>query len=320
MKVKRWLASVMISTLITCGGGGPPSTPSTPAPSSPPALSALTATSAGFIDQNGEIVRLRGVSYIPPDSTIYGWPSTISVEVLRKVKDAGGNFVSVRLGPFSGEGELPSQVAYGTVGDRVDLDQWDPTFWARVRAFNQAALGLGIYVEYDLIDAWTLKQRTTSPWAGGRNVNGYYRGDCEAISIGELDDRQAAWLAKIAAELGREPNVLFQISNESDVCQGRLNPEWELAVYIYMKAHTQRPVGTNSRHPMVESVVDYIETHECSPPSRAGKPAGVNEWNCRLTAAEFCAIQKEREPWSWFLLWGDGMSTSEWEEALKCLG
>src|SRR5678815_3061539 len=82
LKVKRWLASVMISTLITCGGGGPPSTPSTPAPSSPPALSALTATSAGFIDQNGEIVRLRGVSYIPPDSTIYGWPSTISVEVL----------------------------------------------------------------------------------------------------------------------------------------------------------------------------------------------------------------------------------------------
>lgn len=129
-----------------------------------------------------------------------------------------------------------------------------------------------------------------------------------------------AWLSKIVQELGAYPNVLFQISNESDVCQGRLNPEWELAVYDFMKARISRPVGTNSNHPMVESHVDYVERHGCEVIGRLGVPAGVNEWNCQMSSAQFCAIQREGEPWSWMLIWGDGMSVGEWEEALKCLG
>jgi len=227
--------------------------------------------------------------------------------------------VAVRLGPFHSDGELPSQVAYQDVGGgKVDLDQWNPAFWGQLGNFVRSAGARGIYVEFDLIDAWTLKH-DLSPWQRSRNSNGYDGGSCDAIAHDGLDARQRAWLEKIAQELGGQPNVLFQISNESDVCQGRLNPEWEIAVYNFMKARTGRPVGTNSRHPSVEGVVDYIETHECEVPFQRGKPAGTNEWNCRLSAADFCALQKDTGSSGWFLLWGDGMAEGEWEEALKCL-
>ncbi len=206
-----------------------------------------------------------------------------------------------------------------STGGRVDLDNWNPGFWADVRAFAQAAAARGIYVEFDLIDAWVLKTGV-SPWALERNVNGYNGGGCDAISHSTLDGRQEAWLSKIATELGGEPNVLFQISNESDVCRPEVNPAWEKAVYDFMKSRTARPVGTNSNNGSVESYVDYIERHSCTPTSLSGKPTGVNEWNCSLSPQQFCAAASQATSrGTHFLLWGDGLSVGEWEEALKCL-
>lgn len=320
----------------SCGHQPPtmPPVPTSPAPSatpsSNPALKPLSATPQGFSD--GErIVSLRGISYIPPNSKVYGWPAWITDDILDEVKRNGGNFVAVRLGPFSRDGEGLEYVAYEPVGDlsRVNLDQWNPAFWNRVQSFVGSAATRGIYVEFDLIDAWVI-EHGLSPWRKELNVNGYDGGnpDC-SILRGPVDYHQQRWLNKVGEELGHFPNVIFQISNESGSgnCRGQLTPEWELSVYNAFKSNLQwrglsRPVGTNSEDPRVESAVDYIERHACNAQPLSGKPTGVNEWSagCRLSTAEFCGRVGATPPGGWFLLWGDGMDRSVWDESLKCLG
>lgn len=328
----RFLIALTLAVLIACGGS-PPTVPPIPtptptvAPTPPPQgqLTTLHPTSGGWVDDSGKRVVLKGVSYVPPDAKIYGWPSWISEDQLDVISRNGGNFVAVRLGPFSADGEGGAWVAYATGnGGLVNLDKWNDAFWNEVAAFVRAANQRGIYVEFDLVDSWVLKHGL-SPWAASRNSNGYEGGSCGVIGVPGVDRRQGDWLNKIGEELAIYPNTLFQISNESDVCQGQLNPEWEKAVYRHFKSNLRwrgidRPVGTNSDNADVEAYVDYVEHHTCSAPRGGSKPMGVNEWNCTLSPADFCAKVKSTPESGWFLLWGDGMSRGDWEEALKCFG
>lgn len=306
-----------------------PSASPTSQPPPPPILGPLRAQGGRFVNQQGEVVRLRGVSYVPPDAKVYGWPSFISHDKLKEIADAGGNFVAVRLGPFTRDGEGIEYVAYESVGDlsRVNLDQWNPSYWSRVRSFAEDALSLGIYIEFDAIDAWVLERPELSPWSKQNNVNGYDGGSCDIIRR-PIDYRQQQWLNKIAEELGSYPNVLFQISNESGAgnCQGLLNPVWEISVFNGLKNNLRwrgqdyHPIGTNSHSVEVEEYVDYVERHSCDVPSlQVGRPVGVNEWDCALRAEDFCRIQSHLGEGQWFILWGDGLSEGEWKEALKCL-
>lgn len=327
--------ALLVSLLgVGCKGDNPtlPEPIPTTSPSTdpnPPFGGPLRATPGGFVDNSGRVVRLRGVSYVPPDSKLYGWPSWVTADILEDLRVNGGNFISARLGPYSRDGEGIEWVAYEAVGDlrRVNLDNWNPAFWSRVRSFVESAASRGIYVEFDLIDAWVLERPMISPWSQENNVNGYDGGNCGVLAANGPDLQQQRWLDKIAEELGRYPNVIFQISNESGEgnCAGALNPEWEIGVFRTFKNYLSgrgysRPVGTNSHDSRVEAVVDYVERHGCSPVRDVtNKPSGVNEWNCAIDTARFCQIQRDLGPSNWFVLWGDGMTEGEWRESLKCL-
>lgn len=326
------LSLALVAGLIGCGGSLPtdptpdPTPQATPTP--PPQVNfhpPLRATSNGFQDASGRAVALHGASYFPPDSKAYGWPSRVSREKLEQISKAGMNFVAVRLGPFIERAEGSDQVGYKLYpGGKVDLDSWNDSFWGDMESFLRDANSLGIYVELDMIDAWGLERRL-NPWAGENNINGVDEGDCGILS-GSITYRQQQWVNKVGELVAKYPNTLLQISNESGGgnCHGALKPEWELSVYRAIKSNlswrgVDRPVGTNSEDPTVEHNVDYVEHHSCSGFGSSSRPSGVNEWNCALPIAEFCARQKEAVArGGWFLLWGDNMAVSDWEEALKC--
>lgn len=270
-----------------------------------------------FTDARGHTVWLSGLLVCCEAAQQNGWP-WISRPMIGRLADNGGNWINIRLGPFTRTGELPRFEAYRHVGGFLyDLDRWNDAFWVDLHDTVAYARDKGVYVEIDLVDGWVLEnpgdpdddRRHMSPWKTGNNVNGI-ADDCSILHSPPAP-HHVAWLEKVAETVGDLDNVIFQVGNETGDCQGGGSSiAWEDGVIQTVRqalragGYGERLFSTNSQAAAIEALpgVDYVNVHPHPDPVhvalRAGKPTGVNEYP---DGDGFGANEYTRELWSAFV-------------------
>ncbi|MEO0471230.1 MAG: hypothetical protein AAF206_16495 [Bacteroidota bacterium] len=104
---------------------------------------------------------------------------------------------------------------YALGGNKFDLDQWNPVYFARLKDFMDLAEAKGIVVEAVLF--FISYEDDTSPFDGPNNVNEMPDFDMSAYrQLGNeaLLKRQKAYCQKIVHELNEYDNLIFNIINE----------------------------------------------------------------------------------------------------------
>jgi FG-GAP-like repeat len=268
-----------------------------------------------FVDAAGRTTWLTGMLVCCEAAQSNGWP-WISRPMIDRLAQNGGNWINIRLGPFTRAGELPRFEPYHFVGGHAyDLETWNDAFWTDLHDTVAYARDRGVYAEIDLIDGWVLENppgedRTLlSPWKAGNNVNGV-ADDCSILHDAP-SSHHVRWLQKVAATVGDLDNVVFQVGNETGDCQGGgTSVAWEDGVITIVRqalrngGFGERIFSTNAQTPEVESLssVDYVNVHPHPDPEhvtlRAGKPTGVNEYP---DGDGFGADDYTRELWSAFV-------------------
>lgn len=157
---------------------------------------------------------------------------------------------------------------------RYDLDEWDESYWKRIRNFVREAEVRDIFVEFTLFAPYP--SRTTPPWwandqyqlAWNRSYNrngaftsnsgGHFHPEFfslihpeKSLSGQTLFGYQRALVDKALAELGDRKNVFFEIANEFPgdfENRGHLsrNVHWALYWARYVKTRTSRPVAVHA--------------------------------------------------------------------------
>jgi len=143
------------------------------------------------------------------------------------------------LGPRPGRQILPwaksavtgAHPALGEPGRpsyKLDLDRWNPDYFARLRAFVEHARGKGIVVEVAFFngmyaDCWPLMA-----FYHGNNVQGVGRYEAQECGLfttaspwNDVVRHQRAYVAKIATELNAFDNVIYDLCDEPSL-EGRL--------------------------------------------------------------------------------------------------
>lgn len=304
------LTGLMIGILGSSCPQNPPGKPSpTPQPSpvaspKPTPFNEMTLHTVGsnFYDPKNNKVFLLGAIICcdyPGTASVDegkedGWP-LITNQALDLMALYKSNFTHIRLGPFTDQGEGPEFVAFKPVGNKVDLYQWNPAFWKKVREVIEHARRLKIYVEVDVVDAWVLERPELSPWSAQNNINGIDEGDCRFLKHHPLGIHEM-WIRKVALETGFYDNVLYEISNESSDCNGQgTSVAWEKGVADIIRdelnknSYPLKPVGSNSEMGMIEESedFDYIIRHSNNvQPPKNNNPVMVNEQNGEFVAEQ----------------------------------
>jgi len=263
--------------------GGPPPPPPPPGTGT---MTPLHVMGNRFFNGSGE-VKLLGMIVCcddpstPEDEALArGWP-LVDAPTLALMADHKLNYTDIRLGPsinrdVFGDGEAPGMDGYLLVGGKYDLTQWNPVFWAAVRAVLTYARTRGIYVNVSLIDFWVL-DHDLSPWQASRNVQGFDGGHL-SVGRGSPHPIHEAWVRKVIQETAEFENVLYQDGNET--FKGAY-PVWvEALKEIVADELTRlgkplRVFGSNSGR---YEAVDFLSTHSPDPPEPGGLPIIVNEY------------------------------------------
>lgn len=301
---------------------------------------ALSVVDGHFALGDGATVDVRGA--ISCCGGGYGWP-LFDEEWSALVAANSGNFLHARLGPFltSGDGESDWAAVgggYVEVTGQADLEHFNETFWARVRALVQLARDHGQYVEIDVIDGWALKHCQAgdlhgySAWEAAYNVqafDGCAGAGAGPVVAGSVHER---WVRKVVAETGRFDNVLYQDGNEVALMQD-YDPSWTQSLHDLIRDEEQargyahHVFGTNAgtSEAMALPSVDYLELHQQRALSAAqcgGKPCMVNEYNPSpaLTPEEFrqryCTARAQG---TGFWYWRHGQSDEQMRQSLAVL-
>lgn len=155
----------------------------------------------------------------------------------------------VRTGPGAGaDGAL-----------RFDLTRINPAYLARMRDRVRAARERGMWTVVMLFDGWSVTPKTAdelNPWKGhpmnaANNVNGIdgdTDGDGDGSDVHTLADPavtavQERYVRAVVRELAAEPNVMYEISNESE---GDSIAWQEHMVQVIREAEREGPM----RHPV----------------------------------------------------------------------
>jgi hypothetical protein len=178
-------------------------------------------------------------------------------------------------------------------GGKYDLAQWNPAYWARLRAFMTEAAARGIVVEVCLTTThyndthWKL-----TPWHEANNVNGVGTGlthtDPWTLKDPKLTGFLDAFLRKMAAELRDFSNLYFEICNEPYF--GGPTAEWQRHVSAVVRE------ADGGRHLISQNVANHEQLivnpdpnvsifnfHYARPPRAVAqnyslnKPIGMNE-------------------------------------------
>lgn len=265
--------------------------------------------STGFADKDSNPIWLTGIIVAggPLGYPQWGWPWA-SVGAINLMVDRGrGNYVHMRMGPFvtstAPERIPPGFDIYKRMPDgRYDLNDWNLDFWRELHNRIDHAASRGVYVEIDLVDAWSLegviddnetqpRRKLFSAWEPSNNIQGENL-DCNILAISP-PQRVRDYVAKIASELARHPNVVFQVGNETNDCRPSdqqkavpLSVAFELGVIQQVQASLAAAgdpdhlIATNSATPEIEILPDvkYVNRHRANPIAiQAGKPTAVNE-------------------------------------------
>jgi hypothetical protein len=134
------------------------------------------------------------------------------------------NIARNTLAPASGRFLAPwarsSQTGYANGGNKFDLSQWDPAYFARLKEFVAYAAAKNIVVEMTLFcPMYEDMQWTLSPMNAANNVNGV--GGIVRTEVYTLDKNggllavQESLTRKIVTELNGFDNLFFEICNEA---------------------------------------------------------------------------------------------------------
>jgi hypothetical protein len=140
---------------------------------------------------------------------------------------------------------------------RFDLRRFNAAYFARLRNRVVAARERGLYVIVMLFDGWSVEPKGDgeNPWEGhpfnrANNVNGV-NGDPAGDGTGRathtlasprITRLQEAYVARVIRAVGDQPNVLYEVSNESS----RGSMPWQNHMVRFIKSR-ERPGG---RHPV----------------------------------------------------------------------
>jgi hypothetical protein len=147
---------------------------------------------------------------------------------------------------------------------RFDLRRFDPAYFERLRRRVVAARERGIYVIVMLFDGWSVERKGDgeNPWDGhpynrANNVNGVdgdldgdgSGGETHTLASPRITRLQEAYVARVIRAVGGQPNVLYEISNESS----RGSIPWQNHMVWFIRSHEQaghrHPVGITAEFP-----------------------------------------------------------------------
>lgn len=140
---------------------------------------------------------------------------------------------------------------------KFDFEQWDETYFERLRSRVHAAQRRGIYVSVMLFEGWCLRIKPDT-WAGhplnaANNINGI-NGDPNAdgrglevqmLKIAAITELQKAYIRKVIDIVNEFDNVLYEISNESLYERDILN--WQLEM---VRSVNEYQAGKPKQHPV----------------------------------------------------------------------
>lgn len=164
-----------------------------------------------------------------------------------------GNTLAPAAGRLIAPWARSATPGYANGGNRFDLSQWDPAYFARCKDFVAQAGKRGIVVELVLFcpfyedSLWKL-----SPMHSANNVNGV--GRCPRTEVyttahSELLALHEAFVRKIVGELAGFDNVYFEISNEPYF--GGVTLEWQQRIAAAI-ADTER--AAPHRHMIAQNI------------------------------------------------------------------
>lgn len=129
------------------------------------------------------------------------------------------------------------QPGYANGGNKFDLEQWDPAYFERLKAFIAHAAEKEIIVELTLFCSFYNTNWEYSPLHTDNNINGLERveqGVVNTLNNGELLAHQERMVRKLVSELNEFDNLFYEIQNEPyadhPVVSAPLNPllrDWD---------------------------------------------------------------------------------------------
>ena len=212
------------------------------------------------------------------------------------------------------------QPGYAHGGEKFDLTQWEPEYFARLHAFMSQARDSGIVVELTLFcpfyreDMWRV-----SPLHAANNVNGV--GQCPRAEVytlkhGDLLALQLGVTRKLVGELRDYDNLYYEVCNEPYF--GGVTTEWQHQIIdAIVETEQDFPaqhlislnIANGSEHvEQPHPAVSIFNFHYCAPPDTVAlnyalhKVIGENETGFRGRAD----VLYRTEAWD-FLLAGGGL-------------
>lgn len=111
-----------------------------------------------------------------------------------------------------------STPGYAVGGNKFDLMQWNPTYFARLKDFMTEAARLGIVVEVTLFSSiYNEKHWGIQPFHPDNNINGTQLADykqAHTLQNGNLLPHQERLVRKLVQELNGFDNLIFEVQNE----------------------------------------------------------------------------------------------------------
>ncbi|HXK10384.1 MAG TPA: hypothetical protein VMT70_12115 [Vicinamibacteria bacterium] len=168
-------------------------------------------------------------------------------------KYVAGNPLGPRPGrqilPWARSGVAGAHATLAEAGEpswKLDLDRWNPDYFARLRAFVELAGRKGIVVEVALFNGMYADSWPVMAFYHGNNVQGVGRYEAEECGLfttrnarnEDVVRYQRAYVAKIAAELDPYDNVIYDLCDEP-LLQGRPDgsvvflPEAEVVPWLH---------------------------------------------------------------------------------------
>ena len=158
---------------------------------------------------------------------------------------------------------LPWLCVSGTAQNcsRSDLNQFDPSYFNRLRNRIIDAGSRGVYVSVMLFEAWLVQNRpgsqgwVSNPFNANMNVNGIngdLNGDGYGLEIytlanSSINQIQKAYVRQVIDTVNDLDNVLYEIVNEAQI--GSVNWQYDMINYIHSYEAgkpKQHPVGMTS--------------------------------------------------------------------------
>lgn len=178
---------------------------------------------------------------------------------------------------------------YFDAGNKFDLNQWDTTYFRRLRDFVLAASRRGVVVEMNLFcPNYEDSMWKASPLNTANNVNGV--GNCPKDEVYTLKHPdllavQDAMVRKIVAELAEFDNVYYEVCNEPYF--GGVTMEWQRHI-IQTIVETEKDFPhkhlislniANDKAKVVnpDPAVSIFNFHYATPPVTVGMNYGLNK-------------------------------------------